>query len=205
MVDLGEYYREFKRHSRLAFLGAYSAPVLVSAVEPMESLASLEEREFNTRLGPTPALGVSPLFRRDDKSAWSPDGSRATAIEGVVHPIRKRRDAIFKDHISLGRTRTNDIQIDDPVISKFHAYFRLDAHGAVESIVDAESTNGTFVNDQRLDPKQAVPLADGDRVRFGKLSFRFCTAEGFYDLLSAIDTVGVRAAMQEPPGPKPSE
>jgi pSer/pThr/pTyr-binding forkhead associated (FHA) protein len=162
--------------------------VLVSAKDP--KVVSASEREFHTRIAPRDTLeGPATFF----------------PSERIVHPIEKRRDAIFADHVSIGRTRTNDIQIDDPSISKFHAYFRLDAQGAVEAIVDAESTNGTFVNDRRLDPKEPAPLAEGDRVVLGGLSFSFHTAQGFYDLLQSIDQSDDKDAMLWPSEYKPSE
>jgi hypothetical protein len=77
----------------------------------------------------------------------------------------------------------------DPV-SKFYPDIDLTPHGALDNGVgrrhlrlfiqggqvmaeDLESTNGTLINTQRLAPRQAQPLRDGDTVQVGKLILRF--------------------------------
>jgi pSer/pThr/pTyr-binding forkhead associated (FHA) protein len=40
-------------------------------------------------------------------------------------------------------------------------------------IEDLDTTNGTTVNRQRLAPRQAQPIRDGDEIRFGKLVVTF--------------------------------
>jgi len=49
-------------------------------------------------------------------------------------------------------------------VSRRHAEIRSD--GTTLTVVDLGSMNGTFVNDRRLEPRQATPLRAGDRVRF---------------------------------------
>jgi hypothetical protein len=49
-------------------------------------------------------------------------------------------------------------------VSKYHAYFNA-RHGQV-SIVDAQSTNGTFINERRV--RMETVLDDGDRVLFSE-------------------------------------
>jgi pSer/pThr/pTyr-binding forkhead associated (FHA) protein len=63
---------------------------------------------------------------------------------------------------TIGRSGC-DIELSDPDVSRKHAVVRsLDSGLAVE---DLGSTNGTFVNDARIDGIAA--LQPGDRVRFG--------------------------------------
>ena len=75
----------------------------------------------------------------------------------------------------IGRGADNDITIHDELVSKHHAMIEarhLADNGAVFEyfIEDCGSTNGTFVNDQRVDASQ---LKNGDVVRFGINHFRF--------------------------------
>src|SRR3954468_21410111 len=56
-----------------------------------------------------------------------------------------------------------EIVLADPEVSRRHAAIR--AHGDGVAIEDLGSTNGTFVNDQRL--TGLVPLKSGDTVRLG--------------------------------------
>jgi hypothetical protein len=55
---------------------------------------------------------------------------------------------LTKDELSLGRDISNDIVINDAEISRHHAQLYMQAGGFV--LEDNGSTNGTFVNGQRL-------------------------------------------------------
>ena len=69
-----------------------------------------------------------------------------------------------KDIITLGRDITNDIVINDPEVSRHHC--RLTRGGGGYTLEDLGSTNGTFVNGQRL--TGARPLGGGDVVGLGE-------------------------------------
>lgn len=69
-----------------------------------------------------------------------------------------------KDLISLGRDITNDIVINDPEVSRHHC--RLTRTSTGYMLEDLGSTNGTFVNGQRL--AAARPLAHNDMVGLGE-------------------------------------
>lgn len=63
---------------------------------------------------------------------------------------------------TVGRTAGNAIVLDSVQISRHHAQIQLTPTGA--TIEDIGSTNGTWVNDQRLVGSHA--LTSGDRIRF---------------------------------------
>src|SRR4051794_41606089 len=67
----------------------------------------------------------------------------------------------------IGREGT-DIVLQDPEVSRRHAAIRV--QGEDVAIEDLGSTNGTFVNDQRIEGTRA--LRDGDTVRFGNTVWR---------------------------------
>ena len=69
-----------------------------------------------------------------------------------------------KDIVTLGRDITNDITINDPEVSRHHMRLTRGAGGF--TIEDLGSTNGTFVNGQRL--TGARPLRTGDMVGLGE-------------------------------------
>jgi len=56
-------------------------------------------------------------------------------------------------------------------VSRRHA--RILARAGGPFIEDLHSTNGTFVNQQRLVPQAPHPLNDGDRIRLGKIVLVF--------------------------------
>lgn len=69
-----------------------------------------------------------------------------------------------KDIVTLGRDITNDIVINDPEVSRHHMRLTRGAGGF--TIEDLGSTNGTFINGQRL--TGARPLRAGDMVGLGE-------------------------------------
>jgi pSer/pThr/pTyr-binding forkhead associated (FHA) protein len=70
---------------------------------------------------------------------------------------------------TVGRQPSNDLVLSDAAVSSNHA--RLNVDGGVLTVVDLNSTNGTFVNGQRLTPQVPAPLRTGDRVKFAALEF----------------------------------
>ena len=68
--------------------------------------------------------------------------------------------------ISVGRTKENDVAIDDQSISKAHASLLLNKEGKL-IVADTGSTNGTFVRGERIAYGKAVELSAGESVSFG--------------------------------------
>lgn len=66
---------------------------------------------------------------------------------------------------TLGRAVRADFIVEAPLVSRFHCRLTMSDAGQLE-VADLESTNGTFVNDRKV--QQAV-LASGDRLRVGRL------------------------------------
>ncbi len=66
---------------------------------------------------------------------------------------------------TIGRSTTADFIVDAGMVSRFHCRMTATPSGEIE-IEDLDSTNGTFVNDRRI---QRSPLAVGDRVRLGRV------------------------------------
>ncbi|RMG15019.1 MAG: FHA domain-containing protein [Planctomycetota bacterium] len=104
-------------------------------------------------------------------------------LELPVYSVRKVEGKnVFAMMITVGRAPNNDIQIDASSISKFHAY--LEERDGAWSIRDANSSNGTFVNEVPVANDASTPLAEGDEVRFARAKCRFHTHEGFVELLA---------------------
>ncbi|HXF43789.1 MAG TPA: FHA domain-containing protein [Pyrinomonadaceae bacterium] len=80
----------------------------------------------------------------------TPEGSREIKLEG--------------GRLSFGRGSEADLRFDDPGLSRLHATVYCE-DGKIW-IVDENSSNGTFVNNQRV-TGAGTPLSDGDRIRIG--------------------------------------
>ncbi len=70
--------------------------------------------------------------------------------------------------VIIGRSPKADIQVDQESVSRSHA--RLMVESDRVTIRDMESTNGTWVNDRRVEEHT---LRDGDLVKIGRTIFKF--------------------------------
>ncbi|ROU00443.1 FHA domain-containing protein [Marinobacter sp. R17] len=82
--------------------------------------------------------------------------------------------------VHIGRHPDNTIQIDEISVSARHAHIDVEPNAYLEGtidyyITDDNSTNGTFVNDIRIDDRQR--LNNNDVVRIGWNLFRFVDEE----------------------------
>ena len=114
---------------------------------------------------------------------------------GRIHPVISRDDAAHVDGISghalivergpragmtfilangvttVGRHPESDIFRDDVTVSRHHC--RFSAAGEELVVEDSGSTNGTYVNDDRID---SAKLAPGDELLIGR--FHLIVAKG---------------------------
>jgi pSer/pThr/pTyr-binding forkhead associated (FHA) protein len=83
-----------------------------------------------------------------------------------------REYSFDKDGITIGRNEDNTIIIDNLAVSGFHA--RIDRTGSDYILTDLQSTNGTFVNDQKV---ASHKLVHGDNIVIGKHVLLFVVTE----------------------------
>jgi len=69
---------------------------------------------------------------------------------------------------TIGRASENDLVLDDPQVSRRHAQVRW--NGAQYVISDLNSTNGVYINGERV---REAPLIEGARVQIGRFRFLF--------------------------------
>ena len=74
-----------------------------------------------------------------------------------------------RQRLSVGRTKENDLWLDDVSVSKIHAALILNSQKHLV-ISDTGSTNGTFINDERIAYGRAVAVKAGDKLRFGTVA-----------------------------------
>lgn len=68
---------------------------------------------------------------------------------------------------TIGRSLESTFQLLDATVSRRHAMFLIDGAGGVH-VSDLGSTNGTFVEGERITPGIPRPLANGERIQLGK-------------------------------------
>jgi pSer/pThr/pTyr-binding forkhead associated (FHA) protein len=66
---------------------------------------------------------------------------------------------------TVGRAPRADFIVERPMVSWLHCRLTVEADGTL-AVEDLKSTNGTFVNEERVE--RAV-LAQGDRLRVGRV------------------------------------
>jgi pSer/pThr/pTyr-binding forkhead associated (FHA) protein len=90
---------------------------------------------------------------------------------GILKVMQKEREIeripLNEPLLVLGRERSN-VVLDDPETSSSHCQIQM--IGGDYHLFDLHSTNGTFVNGQRIVKSR---LAAGDRIRVGKTEFVF--------------------------------
>ncbi len=73
--------------------------------------------------------------------------------------------------LSVGRNKENDLAIDDISISKVHASLGLTSQSNIQ-IADTGSTNGTFINGQRIPYGKSLTVNSTDSISFGNVEVK---------------------------------
>src|SRR5207253_681028 len=88
-------------------------------------------------------------------------------------PELGKRAAIGRSAFQIGRSSKNELPIDQESVSRHHA--RITSSTSQQKsgywIEDLGSTNGTWINDERVTAKR--PLKDGDQIRVGRSILKF--------------------------------
>ena len=92
----------------------------------------------------------------------------------------ERREIKVAGPITVGRSQTAGVYLDDKTLSREHTQFYLD-HGRV-CVRDLDSKNGTYMNGALL--KQPTALKPGDKVKVGIAIFTVMHEAG--DALPAV-------------------
>lgn len=79
-----------------------------------------------------------------------------------------RRATVDKAQFTIGRATGMDLQIDDRIVSSRHAVIRRSGQEWI--LEDLGSTNGTYINGERIDSPRV--LREDDLVHFARMAFR---------------------------------
>jgi hypothetical protein len=164
--DLAEWLEEVALASNLATLG-----VIRVKFEPDDSVrrGRFEVRASVSDAEPEPMRFADPgsteAFDIVDRQGSSLTGYIEICsgpATGAVFPIRKQL-------VTIGRDLSNDLVIESPEVSRFHA--ELQSIGGGLAVSDRNSLNGTFVNGLAVSGPQLIE--SGDQIVFGTTICRF--------------------------------
>jgi hypothetical protein len=118
----------------------------------------------------------------------------------VVDGPSSGREILVDGEVAIGREETGVGNLGhDPELSRRHARFRRLDSGGIE-VEDLGSTNGTFVNGERIDAPRL--LAPGDTIKLGKTKLQFDDPEA--TVITARPAAAAAAgAVAAPPAPDP--
>jgi hypothetical protein len=170
-----QYADEYERVGPLEFRREHGRPALVGA-------GIVGELRDNSR-GRTGTLRMHALS----------GPVSAQSLIGRIWPVTKGQNGPRGPAISGGRASSNDIVLPDFTISNHHFHFRYEAMRLV--LIDLGSTNGTFVNGDRLVPEQRVPVPNGARLVFGRYQFEFMTSQGFMETVAQVAGMPARPSL----------
>jgi pSer/pThr/pTyr-binding forkhead associated (FHA) protein len=154
------------------------------------STLGAEQRLANTMFGIKPP---------DAKSASRPSqsGPLATLI-GRTGAFKGQRFPIRVPVVNVGRADYNDIVLVDDSVSTVHA--KLQRREGVWVVVDLDSTNGTFVDGERISGES--PIVPGALLRFGGIGMMFESTDDAIDPSKGSSTKMMQAVKAPPPPSK---
>jgi pilus assembly protein CpaF len=109
----------------------------------------------------------------------------------------QRQPAFAKAEVTIGRAPSNDVVLPDAGASGSHA--KVVATGGELTLIDLDSTNGTYVNEDRITAPHVLTGRDNVQIGDYTLCFRY---EG--DEPEDYDQTGVHAKPEDAPVPPPS-
>lgn len=177
--ELRDVVNEHAGQQQYAFVG----PITVKFEEADDLDTGLFRVRSSTtkgprRVAPAPAQArqpqpprPAPLSARPESPAQAPQPARNGALQ-VSLEVEGRTHQVTSPVTVLGRGTEADVVVDDSGVSRRHAEVHTDGNRVW--VVDLGSTNGTFVDGERVKSDRGAgqratgELADGSRITIGR-------------------------------------
>lgn len=172
--SIAQYVEELRSLGAAKFSSTYNDPMLL--------LRDLGEEDEDNPAFHTAFMSRDAVADALGAGAGGDAAAKRSLQIGAVVRICKREGGVFADRIGVGRARNADVPLALARISKYHAYFSRDAKG-VWHVTDAGSTNGTFVDGQKVQERLPHAVQNGQEVAFGPYRFAFYSPEGFLEVV----------------------
>lgn len=109
-------------------------------------------------------------------------------LESRLFRVMKRGETGFPNKITVGRSANNDVVLEHPSISKFHAFFTLNELNYNYELTDVNSMNGTKLNGSPLTSMKKREVENGDVLTFGgELTFLFLLARDLFSRIRILE------------------
>jgi pSer/pThr/pTyr-binding forkhead associated (FHA) protein len=118
---------------------------------------------------PMPAAAQGQVKSERSTPAPAAPGEPLASLLLRSGDLKGRRLPINAPVVNIGRADHNDVVIADPSVSSAHA--KLQRKDAIWILTDLASTNGTFVEGERLNGE--APLSPGTTIKFGDVAALF--------------------------------
>lgn len=135
---------------------------LLREVAQRAGITFAAEPAVELRKSDTTVLGAIDIEVLDGEAAERNAEQQTLVLRMTNGMPPDARYALSRD-LHVGRSSQNEIFLVDPSVSRNHAV--LEVRGGDVTVRDSGSTNGTFVNGERVERRKLQP---GDRIAFGK-------------------------------------
>lgn len=107
-----------------------------------------------------------------------------------VGGTEKQTKLVFENNkrLTVGRTAESDLSLPDASVSKIHASLLLNAENQLV-IADTGSSNGTFIDDQRIPYGKAQIIEGNGKVKFGNVEVTFLEQERAVRKSQFVETI----------------
>jgi hypothetical protein len=105
------------------------------------------------------------------------------ASEGLALAIALEPARPGASQVTLGRGHACDVELDEGTLSQLHCVFLKSPEGW--SVEDLGSTNGTWLDGNRLPNRQPFAVAEGSRIQAAQVLLTFHDSPGLWRRLEA--------------------
>ncbi len=130
---------------------------------------SAETKRAETKRAETNPGGAGPLVTNQSDRTPAVKATSVWSLRVIEPPTLAGRSFQVKGSATLGRAAGCEITLDDTFVSQMHARVSLTDVGVV--LEDLGSTNGTYLNRQRV--TSATVVQPGDQIQLGGTVLEF--------------------------------
>ncbi len=145
----------------LAFIGYW---YMTTSSRNSGSVAPQQPRTPSAKSSAAPA----PADDEEEATRVRVDGPRLIRTMGG---LKIGEEIGISGVVTVGRGQASTVRLNDAELSAVHAQFQI--LNGVPVVIDLGSTNGTSLNDEKIEPNTSTILHDGDQIKVGNTTLVF--------------------------------